>query len=423
MFRRLKKIDGFHRDVAVVFIGSSLFNVLNLAYQLLAAHKLTPSDFASFNTLISMYMMLAVPLGTLQTTLVKYIAEFNAQGLAGNIKVLLSRLLKGASLLALLTFCIFAFSSPALMSNFKIQPFSCGYLFAFLAASAWISPLVLGGLQGLEFFGWLVLTMILIGSLKLVIGFVLIHFGMGVAGAFAGFVISAIIGIAAGLLVLRNFLSSQGEQGSINLKKFFQYCFPVGLTLFCSISFSNMDMILVKYFFSADDSAFYSLAQMLGKIFFFLPGAITIVMFPKVSSQNAQQAGTKGTLLKSLFYAGGLCFLAVAVYNTFPHFVLKALTGKALEESVFLGRFFSVSMTFFTLSMMLPMYFLSIGDLRFLKYLISLALLQFLAIVFWHANLVQVQLILCVNGALLFAILLWLALWSKPRHRPLASAA
>ncbi|MDD5255289.1 MAG: oligosaccharide flippase family protein, partial [Candidatus Omnitrophica bacterium] len=357
--------------------------------------------------------MLSMPLGTLQTTLVKYIAEFNARAQSANIKALLSRLFKGASLGALATFAVFAVLSAPLMNGLKIQPVSCGFLFALLAATAWISPLMLGGLQGLQLFGWLVLTMILIGALKLVIGFVLIMLGMGVAGAFAGFVVSAVIGILLGVSVLKNFLVPGDSGAAVDLKKFFLYCLPVALTLFCSISLASIDMILVKLFFSIEDAAAYSLAQMLGKIFYFLPGAITIVMFPKASSQNAQKSGTRETLLKSLFYAGALCAAAVIAYNLFPAFVLKVLTGKAPAASILLGRFFSVSMTFFTMTSVLAMYFLSVGDLRFLKYLVALSLAEFLAIMLWHTSLVQVQLVLCVIGGLLFAAHLALALYKN----------
>ncbi len=89
--------------------------------------------------------------------------------------------------------------------------------------------------------------------------------------------------------------------------------------------------------------------------------------------------------------------------------MLKVLTGKVLPGSIFLGRLFSVSMSFFTLLFIIVTYFLSIKDLRFIKYLVVFSGLQALAIVFFHSNLIQVQWILCVNAALLFLIHLALA--------------
>ncbi|MBU3958885.1 MAG: hypothetical protein KKE91_03400, partial [Candidatus Omnitrophica bacterium] len=47
-------------------------------------------------------------------------------------------------------------------------------------------------------------------------------------------------------------------------------------------------------------------------------------------------------------------------------------------------------------------------DLRFVRYLALFTLLQVSAIVLFHRNLVQVQLIICINAILLFFIHLFL---------------
>ncbi len=178
----------------------------------------------------------------------------------------------------------------------------------------------------------------------------------------------------------------------------------------------NSDMVLVKYFFSPSDAGLYSLAQMLGKIFLFLPGAISMVMFPRTSGLNAKNMETVSVLKRSLLYVLGLCILSVLFYNFFPSLVLKILTGKAYPESIVLGRLFSVSMTFFALLYILLMYFLSVKDLRFIKYLVFFTALQLLAIAVFHNNLIQVQLILCINAIVLFCIHLSLLIKNNARH-------
>lgn len=177
----------------------------------------------------------------------------------------------------------------------------------------------------------------------------------------------------------------------------------------------NSDMVLVKYYFSPQDSGLYSLAQMVGKIFLFLPGAISLVMFPKTTGLNAKNMDTVSILKKSIMYVFGLCILSVLFYNSFPYLVLKILTGKSYPESIMLGRLFSISMSFFALLYILLMYFLSVKDLRFIKYLVFFTALQLIAIGFLHKNLLQVQLVLCINAMLLFCIHLVLANISKPK--------
>jgi hypothetical protein len=152
---------------------------------------------------------------------------------------------------------------------------------------------------------------------------------------------------------------------------------------------------------------------MVGKISLFLPGAISIVMFPKTSGLNAKQNNTTPILNRSLAYAAILCVLFGLAYNLLPAFILKVLTGKVLPGSIILGRLFSVSMTFFALLFIIAAYFLSIKDLRFIKYLVVSTILQALAIVFFHHSLIQIQWILCINAVLLFLIHLALAVFKK----------
>ncbi|MDD5156290.1 MAG: hypothetical protein PHF11_07415, partial [Candidatus Omnitrophica bacterium] len=190
----------------------------------------------------------------------------------------------------------------------------------------------------------------------------------------------------------------------IDFKEFFLYMFPVAISTFCFTALTSMDMVLVRYYFNPGESGTYAVAQMAGKIFIFLPGAISIVMFPKTSGLSAKQSDTTSILRRSIVYAAILCISAGLIYNLAPVFILKVLTGKALAESVFLGRLFSISMSFFALLFIFINYFLSIKDLRFIKYLIIFSVLQALAIIFLHNNLIQIQWILCLSGFSLFLI-------------------
>lgn len=200
----------------------------------------------------------------------------------------------------------------------------------------------------------------------------------------------------------------------MDFKRIFVYLFPVAVSSFCFIMLVSFDMVLVKLFFSSEEAGFYSLAQMLGKIFLFLPAAISIVLLPRASGLHASNSDTRPALKKSIAYTLALCAIAVGGYNLFPALVLKVISGKALAESILLGRFFSVSMTFFMLISILTTYFLSIEDLRFIKYLVFFTLLQLLGIFVFHKSLIQVQLVMCVNAALLFIIHMYLAVFKKP---------
>ncbi|MDD4938570.1 MAG: oligosaccharide flippase family protein [Candidatus Omnitrophica bacterium] len=412
MLNRFKKIDPFGKNIILVFAGTTLGNVFNLLYQLLIAHRMSPQDFAGFNSLLSLFMLITAPLSTLHTGVCKYLADFNARGELVKVRALLSALLRKILPLAAVTCVIFYLSSFYIIAKLKIVSGWAGSILAASLAAAWISPVLWGALQGLELFRWFVLMSIICGITKLIFAFSFLNLGYNISGALSSFLLSLLAGIAISFFPLKRLISFKKAEGEINLMDFFLYLAPVAVSFFCFMALVNLDMVLVKYFFSREDAGFYSLAQMEGKIFLFLPLAISIVMFPKTAGLNAVKMKTGSILMKSLFYAFGLCAAANIFFNIFPSFILKALTGKAPLESIVLGRFFGVSMSFFALLLILMNYFLSIKDLRFMKYLIVSAALQPLAIVFFHKNLIQVQSIICLNSILLF-----LSLFSLFRKR------
>jgi len=414
MFDKLKRMDIFTRNIIVVFIGTSLLNLANLLCQLLIAHSISPADFAVFNTLIAIYMVISLPLTTLQIAVVKYASEFNAQNQSDKVRSLFSCFLKNAVLLAFLTFFIFYFSSPYVMSKLKITFASYGYILALLLASSWVIPVFLGILQGLELFGWMISITVLTVVLKLLLTFIFLRLGWSVLGALYAPLISAALEIIICIFVLKKFFSFKPIESGVDFKKIFIYLFPVAVNSLCFVALVSADMILVKLFFNNEEAGFYSLAQMLGKIFLFLPAAISIVMLPRTSGLHAQNSDTTSTLKRSVIYALILGSVAAAGYNLFPSLALNILSGKALPESILLGRFFSVSMTFFMLISILATYFLSIEDLRFIKYLVFFTLLQLLGISVFHKSLIQVQLVMCVTAAMLFIIHMYLAVFKKP---------
>lgn len=412
MFKYIKNIDAFGKNIIIVFLGTSLANFFNLLYQLLIAHRLCSVDFAAFNSLLAIFMLVSSPLANLQTGIVKYIAEFNARAQTEKIKNLLSVLFRKTLLMAVLTFFIFSFASIYILSRLKIPSIYSAYILAILLGSSWVTPVFSGALQGLELFKWLVSVSIIAGALKLILAFIFIALGFNISGALGAFLVASLIGLIVSFYPLRRFLAWKATGDGVDFKAFTFYLFPVAISSFCFIGLVSFDMVLVKYFFIPVEAGFYSLAQMVGKIFLFLPGAISIVMFPITAGLNAKNMDTQLTLKRSLLYAAVLCGIAVLGYNLFPAFILKVLTGKDFAESIALGRLFGISMTFFALLNILISYFISIKDTRFIKYLFLFTLLQYAAIVFFHRSLAQVQLILCLNSLLLFCIHILLL---KPR--------
>ncbi len=279
---------------------------------------------------------------------------------------------------------------------------------------SWILPVFYGVMQGLELFKWLIFAGIAGGILKLTFAFVFLYLGFNITGALLAFLLSILAMLLFAFIPLRKMVNFKIINDCINLNHVFMYLLPVMLSNFCYLNMVSFDMVLVKYFFSSGDSGIYALSQMLGKIFLFLPGAISIVMFPRVSYLNARNSDTSSTLKQSLIYGLVLSLIGIFVYNLFPGFILKILTGKASAEAIALGRIFSISMSFFALLYIFISYFLSLKDFRFIKYLVIFTGLQIIEILIFHSTIFQVQFLITLNAIILFVI--YLVLSRKPAN-------
>ncbi len=394
----------FTKNVMLVFAGTFFGSFLNLLYQLIIAHHLSAVDFASFNSLIAIFMMFSAPIGTVQAAVAKYTSEFSAKNETEKIKVLISCLFKKALILGLITLVVFYFLGIFAINRLHIQSNTSAYTLALMLAFCWLIPVFSGGMQGLELFKWFIFVGISGSMLKLIFTFVFLNLGFNVPGALAAFLFSLVITFIFSFIPLRREVDLGIANNCIKFNELFLYLIPVMISNFCYLNLVSFDMVLVKYFFSPQESGIYSLGQMVGKIFLFLPGAISIAMFPRVSYLNARNSCTRSTLKQSLIYGFILSAAAIAVYNLMPGFILKILTGKSSADAVALGRVFSFSMSFFALLFIFISYFLSLKDFRFLKYIIFFTLFQIFEISIFHPTIFKVQFMVLFNAISLFII-------------------
>jgi O-antigen/teichoic acid export membrane protein len=305
------------------------------------------------------------------------------------------------------------------MRLLRIESPLSGIIMSLLLASAWVVTVFSGQLQGMELFGWLTFATCVSATVKLILAFILMNIGMSYPGALSALLFSNILTILICLFPLRRFIVSSPASEHVLIKKEAQaFLLPVAVSSFCCIALVAMDMILVKRYFIPEQAGIYSYAQFIGKIFYFLPGAISIVILPHSSNLDARKEDTIPLLKRSLFYTAAICLAAFIFYNIFDGLALKAfrlLNPGITPQVISLGRLFGISMSFFAMLSVLISYFISRKDARFIKFLVAFTVLQCLTIIIFHKDLFMVQTILCLNAVLLLAIHLLLAFAKRPK--------
>jgi O-antigen/teichoic acid export membrane protein len=92
--------------------------------------------------------------------------------------------------------------------------------------------------------------------------------------------------------------------------------------LFVLFTLTNVDVLLARFFLTPAESGEYSVGVLLAKIAFFLPNAIVIVLFPKMTSANSRRAVYVATGLTAI-----VGFLITTFSFLFGNFVIRVLGG------------------------------------------------------------------------------------------------
>ena len=315
-----------------MFIGVGLFNVFNLLYHLFMVRFLSPVDYGQLNTLIALFMVISVPGSTVQITVTKFVSSFQAQNRFSQMKKLLRHLLILMSIVGLCFFLLATLGSRFLSSFLQISSYRLIILLGLGLFFAMVLPIPWGGLQGLQKFGSMTFSLIINGGLKFGLGALFVFLGLGVLGAMGAFTICYLVTVFLSLIILGTSLPREKSElrreqdiekpDPSYISGVYQYFLPVGITLLCFMVLTNIDLILVKHFFTPIEAGYYSIAQVVGKVILLLPVPIVMVMFPKLSSLEGQEEKGLLILKRSLRIVFLFCTVAVLLGFLFPSLII-----------------------------------------------------------------------------------------------------
>ena len=263
----------------------------------------------------------------------------------------------------------------------------------------------------MQYFRWLSASGVLSTLLKTIIAIIFVFFGLGVSGALAGVLFSILITIVLTYFVLRPELNRNTNKtsGSTN----FLFKSTSVAILFANIAFAIMtqiDMVLVKYFFSEQDTGLYAAASILGKAVMYLPGGITMALFPMVVENHAKGKSSANLMFQAASLTGLLSLLGALFYFLFADHIILLLYGAEYKEASLILKYFGFAMVPMAMIMIAEYFLIAMGRVLFAYLFVFVAPLQVTAIYIYHDTLQNIVLVLFVSGALLASAgygLLW----------------
>ena len=403
------KEDKFLTNSAIFFTGSFLASVGGYLFHFLMARMLTVGAYGELQSLLAVFVIIGVPAAVLSTILVKYTAKFKAEQNLNKIYSLFSFFTKKLLIITVIFFTLFIFLS-GYIANFlnltSVLPviiLGISFLFIFLHS------INAGILHGLQKFKEVSIISIISIFFKILLAVLLVKLSFGINGAIGAIVLAGLIGYFITFFPLKFLFKKQKEK--IETKEIFQYFPLVFFTLLFITLFCNIDIILVKHFFSPQIAGEYGALFIIGHIIFFLGGPIVGVMFPMTAAAHSNNTDHRKIFKKAFFLVSLLSLGVLFFFFLFPEFMIKILVGsKFLSISKFLG-WFGVAMFFYALIHLLTQYFLSIHKTK-CAYLVGIGVaLQIILISIFHNSLWQI--IWIMNGVMLFTLVLLIFYYFK----------
>ncbi len=401
--------DKMFKASSLLFVCMMAGNVCNFLYQAFMSRTLSVEEFGMLNSLLSFSMIISLPIQTLNTTIANITSHLKAKQAHHNILKLFHSMLLKVSIAGIIGILIFFLFSDYLRSFLNLPSIYPILLVGALILLNVLFSVTLGVLQGLQNFKYLGISSSMVAVFKVVFGVLLVRLGLGVVGAISGVALGTLVVCFAGALILRSSLlrlssKDAGDASETYTFNSFSYSMPVLIALLCFTSLTNIDLVLIKHFFTPEEAGNYAVAAVLGKIALFLPAAIVMAMFPIVSESHALKADSYHILKKSLALTGLLSLAGLQAFIFFPELLVTILMGAKHASTASLVRLYGIAMFPFAFVSILMYFNLATHNMRFLYTFVAGSLAEILLIYLYHDSLRGVLYLLILIGCALLAL-------------------
>lgn len=400
------------RASACLFIGSIAAGILGYVFQVLMGRMLNIQEYGLFSAMMALFSVLSAPLGTLMMVVSRKISEYRALLDNGSITHFYYSISFRMTLIGALVLGASSIFAPQVQSYLKASSIIPVYLLGVLLFFTLLPNINNAFLQGLQSFGWLSAASSLGVLFKIIFSALFVWWGYGVAGAVGGAILAVIAGWIFTYGVLhRSLVAGRGkpfQTTHISIKS----AIPVLVANVAFAAMTQLDIVLVNYYFPAQEASLYAAASILGKAVMYLPGGITMALFPMVVENHMRGQSSVHLLLQAVGLTALLCSAGALFYFLFGEGIIVLLYGEQYRGAGEVLKFYGFAILPMALVMVAEYFLIAKGRVLFAYLFLLTAPLQFIAIHFFHDSMKMVITVMGVSGLLLAFLgygLLWRA--------------
>jgi O-antigen/teichoic acid export membrane protein len=415
MIRKLVRA-GFFLSVLNLLGGA-----LGYVFQILMGRLFQPSEYALYSAIMALIVIFGSPVGAITLVISRqisnYRAKLNYELIPSYFIRIAKKLFLYAAILAPILFLILLDYVKKYTKSEEDSPIIM--MFVILVLSAFYS-INLAFFQGLQKFNWYGLLGLLGLALKIFFSCFLVWVGFGVAGGLGGIVLAISVTLGIGLIGLRYVFngmlhsvppSSNRYEGPVET---IYAVLPVLIANTAFVAMTQMDVVFVNWYFSAELAGVYAAAAILGKAALFLPNGLVMALFPMVAENNTLNKDTSKILISASLLTFLMSILVSLAYWLFGDFLLYILFGGKYSEAAPILKWFGFVITPLSLVLIAEQYLIAKRKTLFCWLFLAALPVEFLAIHYWHSNLYSILYIVGSFGLVLL-ILGYLIMWRMYR--------
>ena len=296
----------------LVAVGLAVAQALAYLLNLVAARLLGPQTYGAFAALMSVMLIASTVALGLQAASSKRVVATPASERPSVGWGLLSTGVRTSLLLGLIAVVL----SPLIAKLLRLDTIVAAVITGLIIGVFTLSGAQLGITQGAEKFGRLgslYSSVQLCRTVGAVAGAALGH---TLTGTLLGLLVGTVAGVAVGQLIVAP-LVARPAAAVPDIGSETWHATHALLALFV---LTNMDILLARYFLTADQAGLYAVGVLIAKVAFFLPQFIIVIAFPTMSRQQDRRsillaAGATATigLIVTLFVVFASSFVVAAV--------------------------------------------------------------------------------------------------------------
>ena len=381
-----------------MFIATIGGGILGYVFQVLMGRMLSVADYGLFATMMALIAVVGVPLGTLSMMVSRRASGYWAKNQPTRIAEMfwwINRRVFWISLAAVLFALPF---TPFLRDYAHLESLVPAWIYLLFIFTMMFAPVNIALLQAQQNFRWLAINSLTSHAFKIIFCIALVYAGFELNGALMGMVLATMAIWLMTYFPLRSVVAQPIGQDQPKNHLSFMSAIPVLVANLSFVVMTQLDLLLVKHYFEPHQAGVYAAAAILGKAVMYLPGAITIAMFPMVAENESRSESSANLFLYAMVLTAGLSSAGAVFYFLFADDIMTLFYGQKYQGAAEVLKLYGFAMLPMAMVMVAEHFLIAKGRVVFAYVMmIGIPFVLFAAHTY-HASLIDMVYILAAGG-------------------------